>query len=50
VWAQREGSPEISGTLARPVMRGKKKGKGKRGAGRWGRPVREKEGERAWLG
>jgi hypothetical protein len=36
-------SPEISETRARPVMRGRKKGEGERGAASWGRPVRERE-------
>jgi hypothetical protein len=45
-----EGSPEISETRARPVMRGRKKGEGEKGAARWGRPVRgrgTRAGERA---
>jgi hypothetical protein len=40
-----EGSPEISEPRARPVMRGRKKGEGRRGAARWGHPVRERESE-----
>jgi hypothetical protein len=47
VRAWREGSPEISGAWA---CRGRRKGKEKGGADRWGRPVREKEGERAQAG
>jgi hypothetical protein len=35
-----EGSPEISETRARPVMREGKKGEGEEGAARWGQPVR----------
>jgi hypothetical protein len=47
VWPGAEARRRSRAVIVRPVMRGKKKGKEKGGADRWGRPVREKEGERA---